>query len=308
MFGSHLSIAGGMVNALDVAVAQNMDCVQVFTKNQRQWKAKPLQDSDILSWNEKLVAIGWRGTNRTVSHNSYLINMASPEVTTREKSIALQREEIERCEILNIPFLVSHPGARLGTPRKRGEANQLGEAPSTEELAGLQRIADAMNQLHEELPGYQTVTCLETTVGSGTNLGYDFQHLAWIKEHVKQPERVGFCFDTCHVIAAGYDMSTDKKAKLVLETFEEVAGLQNIQVFHFNDSVGDVGSRLDRHAHIGQGACGLSCFRAILDNSMFDNVPKILETSKEENETGKPMDMVNIRKLRQMAKLAKKHR
>jgi deoxyribonuclease-4 len=103
-------------------------------------------------------------------------------------------------------------------------------------------------------------------------------------------------------------MSTDKKAKLVLETFEEVAGLQNIQVFHFNDSVGDVGSRLDRHAHIGQGACGLSCFRAILDNSMFDNVPKILETSKEENETGKPMDMVNIRKLRQMAKLAKKHR
>ena len=308
MFGSHLSIAGGMFHALDVAKEQKMDCVQVFTKNQRQWKTKPLQDEDVSAWIEKLELLGWRGTNRIVSHNSYLINMASPEKATRNKSIALQREEIERCEVLEIPYLVSHPGARLGTPRKRGEPNQLGKIPSKEEFAGLKRIAKAIDTLHIELPGYKTVTCLETTVGSGTNLGYDFQHLAWIRQHVTEPERVGFCFDTCHVTAAGYDMSSEKKADAVLELLKESVGLEHIRVFHFNDSTGEIGSRLDRHAHIGQGTCGLSCFRAIIEHAQWKDVPKILETSKEENNTGKPMDMVNIAKLRRMAKSAIKHR
>ena len=308
MFGSHLSITGGIYHAIDAADAQKMDCVQVFTKNQRQWKTKPLKDHDVLLWNEKLDALGWRGTNRTVSHNSYLINMASPEDTTREKSIALQREEIERCETLGIPFLVSHPGARLGTPRKRGEKNKLGEPIAKEETDGLQRIVDAINQIHSDLSGYKTVMCLETTVGSGTNLGYDFKHLGWIRERVQEPQRVGFCFDTCHVTAAGYDMSTRKKAANTLDIFDKDAGLEYIKVFHFNDSVGKIGSRLDRHAHIGEGECGLSCFDAILEHPSFDDVPKILETSKEENEDGEPMDLVNIAKLRKMAKSAKKRR
>jgi deoxyribonuclease-4 len=308
MFGSHLSIAGGMFHALDVAREQKMDCVQVFTKNQRQWKTKPLQAEDVAVWLEKLGALGWRGTNRIVSHNSYLINMASPEKATWNKSIALQREEIERCEVLEIPYLVAHPGARLGTPRKRGEPNQLGKTPSKEELAGLKRIAKAIDKLHIELPGYKTVTCLETTVGSGTNLGYNFQHLAWIRHHVSEPERVGFCFDTCHVTAAGYDMSSRKKADAVLELLKESVGLEQIRVFHFNDSIGEIGSRLDRHTHIGQGTCGLSCFRAIIEHPQWNDVPKILETSKEENNAGKPMDMVNIAKLRRMAKSAIKHR
>lgn len=308
MFGSHLSIAGGMYHALDAAATQKMDCVQVFTKNQRQWKTKPLQEEDVAIWLEKLEALGWRGTNRIVSHNSYLINMASPEKTTWQKSIDLQREEIQRCEALEIPFLVAHPGARLGVPRKRGELNQLGRPPSKEEVAGLQRIAKAIDQLHEDLPAYKTVTCVETTVGSGTNLGYDFQHLAWIRNHVSEPERVGFCFDTCHVTAAGYDLSSSTKADEVLGLFDETVGLEHIHVFHFNDSVGEIGSRLDRHAHIGQGTCGLSCFRAIIERSDFNLVPKILETSKEENKSGKPMDMVNIAKLRRMAKTAIKHR
>lgn len=308
MYGSHLSIAGGMFRALETAAEQKMDCVQVFTKNQRQWKTKPLQDEDVANWFEKLDALGWRNTNRMVSHNSYLINMASPDSQTWNKSVALQREEIERCETLGIPFLVAHPGARLGTPRKRGEPNKLNTPPTKVERAGLQRIVKALDMLHVELRGYNTVTCLETTVGSGTNLGYDFQHLGWIREHVANPERVGFCFDTCHITAAGYDMTSSNKAASVLEVFDEAAGLEHIHVFHFNDSVGKVGSRLDRHAHIGKGTCGLSCFRAIIEHPQFGDVPKILETSKEENEKGKPMDVVNIAKLRRMAKTALKHR
>ncbi|MAI67067.1 MAG: deoxyribonuclease IV [Phycisphaerae bacterium] len=308
MFGSHLSIAGGMVNALTAASAQGMDCVQVFTKNQRQWKAKPLVDEDVDLWISTLKGMGWDETNRIVSHNSYLVNMASPDATSRQKSIALQLEEIERCEQLHIPFLVSHPGARLGTPRKRGEPNALDTPISEDELGGLKRIVDSLDEIHASLPGYKTITCLETTVGSGTNLGYDFKHLGWIREHVQEPARVGFCFDTCHITAGGYDMSTPTRAKKVLDTFDHEAGTQHIKVFHFNDSVGDVGSRLDRHAHIGEGTCGKSCFRSIVQHPAFVDVPKILETSKEENSKGELMDVVNIAKLRKMAKTAKKHR
>ena len=252
--------------------------------------------------------MGWYETNRVVSHNSYLVNMASPDKDARNKSIALQREEIERCEQLHIPYLVSHPGARLGTPRKRGEPNNVEGPIASDELSGLQRIVDAIDTIHNDLFGYKTMTCLETTVGSGTNLGYDFRHLEWIRSRVTEPERVGFCFDTCHVTAAGYDMSSRTKANSVLEIFDTTAGLEHIKVFHFNDSIGEVGSRLDRHAHIGDGTCGLSCFESIVQSPQFVAVPKILETSKEENKNGELMDMVNIAKLRKMAKSPKKRR
>jgi deoxyribonuclease-4 len=237
-----------------------------------------------------------------------LINLASPDEEARKKSIALQREEIERCETLHIPFLVSHPGARLGTPRNRTDTNALAQPPTAEEIEGLQRIVNSLDQLHVELPGYSTITCLETTVGSGTNLGYDFQHLAWIHSHVAQPERIAFCFDTCHVTAAGYDLSSMAKARRVLQQFDDVAGLSNIRVFHLNDSIGAIGSRIDRHAHIGEGKCGRSCFKAIVELPIFDLVPKILETPKEDSQSGKPMDLVNISILRRMAKAAKKRR
>ncbi|MBC8201050.1 MAG: deoxyribonuclease IV [Planctomycetes bacterium] len=297
-----------MINALTAAATQKMDCLQVFTKNQRQWNTKPLADSDVDCWLSTLKQMGWDGSNRLVSHNSYLINMASPDTSSKKKSIALQREEVERCERLHIPFLIAHPGARLGTPRKRGEPNQLKEPIAKEEVAGLKRIVQALDEIHNDLSGYKTMTCLETTVGSGTNLGYDFRHLGWIRERVKDPDRIGFCLDTCHVTAAGYDMTTPKKANETLQRFDQSAGLAHIKVFHFNDSIGSVGSRLDRHAHIGEGRCGLSCFKAILEHQAFDDVPKILETSKEKNDKGELMDMVNISKLRKMAKLAKKRR
>jgi len=307
MFGSHLSIAGGMVNALIEAERLGMECVQVFTKNQRQWKVKPLDPGERGEWLAKLREMKWdtfapgkksRGPTRVVSHNSYLINMASPDKSLWKKSIAAQRIEIERCEELHIPLCVAHPGGRMGTPRKPGEPNRLDNTPNADELAGLKRIVNALDRIHKDLPGYRTITCLETTVGAGTHLGYDFHHLAWIRENVAAPDRIGYCFDTCHVTAAGYDMTTPGNANRVLRQFARICGTKHLRVFHFNDSVGAVGSRKDRHAHIGEGHCGESCFRTVLARKSFARIPKILETPKEDDPAGKPWDLVNIDRLR----------
>ncbi len=299
MLGSHLSISGGMINALDEAERLRMDCVQVFTKNQRRWSAPPLKDSDVADWHARLDTLGWDVLSdfRTVSHNSYLINMASPDPESRKKSLTLQRDEIERCATLSIPLLVSHPGAHLGKSLARGKPHSLGEPPSKDEQAGLDRIIKALDQLHEETAGYEVVTCLETTTGSGSNLGYDFGHLARIRDGVREPERVGFCFDTCHVTAAGYDMSSAAGAESVLASFDDLCGLERLLVVHLNDSIGALGSRLDRHAHIGEGCCGDSCFEVILNHPKLTNRPMILETAKEEDENGRNWDERNIERL-----------
>lgn len=303
MFGSHLSIAGGMVNALAKARELELDCVQVFTKNQRQWKSKPLADDERATWLDELGAMNWNTGLKpahVVSHNSYLVNMASPDADAWRKSVDLQRDELERCEALDIPLLVAHPGAHLGAARSPKEPNDLTAEPSADEKAGLDRIVNALDQLHGELPGYRVITCLETTVGSGTNLGYAFHHLRYLRERVKAPERIGFCFDTCHVTAAGYDMTTDAKAEAVLSEWDDVCGFDGLYCFHFNDSVGAVGSRKDRHAHIADGTCGLSCFRAIVNHPRFRSVPKILETPKEDTPKGEPWDVENVRRLKRL--------
>jgi deoxyribonuclease IV len=313
MLGSHLSIAGGMVNALREAKRLKMECVQVFTKNQRQWSAKPQSDSEISEWLGELRSMGWDSCGaageteqpaRVVSHNTYLINMASPQRDLWEKSVAAQRIEIERCEALHIPLCVAHPGAHLTGTRAPGDRNNLCDQPTPDELAGLKRIAEALDQIHRDLPGYRTVTCLETTVGSGTNLGYCFRHLAIIRELVREPQRVAYCFDTCHVLAAGYDLSTPEKVREVLDEWDAICGLANLRVFHFNDSEGERGSRRDRHAHIGEGCCGRACFEVILNHPNFQAVPKILETPKGVNAKGLNFDVLNLRRLRRMAKPA----
>ncbi|MCI0632294.1 MAG: deoxyribonuclease IV [Phycisphaerales bacterium] len=314
MLGSHLSIAGGMVNALHEAQQLGMDCVQVFTKNQRQWRASELSDQQRRAWLQELQRMGWdslqpngkkRPPGRVVAHSSYLINLAQPNKKLWQKSLAAQRIEIERCEALNIPCSVVHPGAHLtGEPRLPNCANDLSETCSRAESAGLKRIAKALNQIHRDLPGYRTITCLETTVGSGTNLGYSFHQLACIRSLVKHPERVGFCLDTCHVTAAGYDMSTQAKAHAVLQEWDEICGFQTLRVFHLNDSVKPCGSRRDRHAHIGAGCCGRSCFQVILNHPAFRTVPKLLETPKGVNDKGVKWDLVNLRRLRRMMEKA----
>ncbi|MHC4209464.1 MAG: deoxyribonuclease IV [Planctomycetota bacterium] len=303
MFGAHLSVAGGLVNALEEARSLRFDCVQVFTRNQRQWSARALGEDERGAWRAGLERIGWhrrRGPCRTVSHNSYLVNLASADRAVREKSQAAQRAELDRCEALGIPLCVMHPGAHLGRPWRPEEPGAPGGPPTPDERAGLRRVIKALDRLHRDLPGYRVVTCLETTAGAGTTLGYSFEQLAFIREHVREPDRVGYCFDTCHVTAAGYDMTTETGAAAVLRRFNEVCGRRHLRVFHLNDSVGPVGSRRDRHAHIGLGACGLACFRTIVNSRAFARVPKIIETPKGTNEKGVPWDVVNIRRLKRL--------
>jgi len=299
--GSHLSIAGSMVSALDEALRLGMDCVQVFTKNQRQWAVKEMPAEERDEWVRRCTELDWHATSavpRVVSHNSYLINLASPDPEIRRKSIDLQRVEMERCEMLSIRYLVAHPGAHLTGERKPGEPNDLSGAINAAERAGLDRIVSALDELHAALPGYRVITCLETTVGSGTNLGYAFEHLAYVRGAVRESDRVGFCLDTCHVTAAGYDMTSEEKADGVMRHFDAICGLSNLYAVHLNDSEGAVGSRKDRHAHIGHGTCGASCFRAVLNHPQLRRVPMVLETEKEDDDRGEPWDLINLKALK----------
>ncbi|MBY0311917.1 MAG: deoxyribonuclease IV [Phycisphaerales bacterium] len=284
MFGSHLSIAGSMCNALDEAESLGLDTVQVFTKNQQQWKAKPLDATTIDSWRSRVAELGFSG--RTVSHASYLINLASPDDALWAKSIDLMTDEIERCEQLGIPFLVHHPGAFTTSTRE----------------AGLARIARAYRELFTRTKGYRVVSCLENTVGSGSNLGREFTELAALRDLILndavEAQRLGVCIDTCHAHAGGYDLSTFAAASQAIDRLEAELGLQWVRVLHLNDSKGALGSRLDRHEHIGRGTIGDAGFQAVLRRSEFANIPKILETPKEGEDGSELWDTVNLRRLK----------
>ena len=299
-----------MLNALDEAQRLGFDTVQVFTKNQQQWKAKPLDPGLVKDWRARTAELGFdkggpkdaRGQRRggITSHASYLINLAAPADALWRQSIDLMTDEIERCELLGIPFLVHHPGAFTTS--------------SLEE--GLRRIADAYAELFSRTRGYATVSCLEGTVGAGSQIGGPFEELARLRtlivERTGQPDRVGFCLDTCHVHAAGYDMSSSASAKAALDRFDQVCGLGHIRVWHMNDSKGAAGSHLDRHDHIGHGTIGGpaaslsrqrlldSGFAAVVNHPAFAHVPKHLETPKEDAPDGRPWDVINVARLRSL--------
>ena len=279
MFGSHLSIAGGLENALAEAQRLDMDCVQVFTKNQRQWKFRPLTRDQIDLWNS---AQRETGIKHVVSHDSYLINLASPDTELRNKSIDLFREELVRCEALGIGHLVTHPGAHKGA----GEAG------------GLRRVAKAIDRLHRELRDLTVMTCLEITAGSGTALGYQFEQLRRIIDLVREPGRLGICLDTAHMLAAGYDLTSGAGCKAVLNELDEILGLDTVRVIHVNDSKTPRGSRVDRHEHIGHGHISNEAFAVFVNHTRFKKVPKILETRKEDAPDGRPWDVVNLEVLR----------
>ena len=281
MFGSHLSIAGGLENALLKARELDMDCVQIFTKNQRQWRVPPFADEQVDRWFEHQQSTG---ITRAVSHDSYLINLASPDPAARDKSINLFREELTRCQRLGITELVMHPGAHM----KAGEQ------------AGLKRVVAAFDQLHDELPALDVITCVEVTAGQGTALGYHLDHLAWIIEHVAQPARMGVCLDTAHLLAAGYDLTTAAGAKKVIKGVDAGVGLARVRVLHVNDSKTARGSRVDRHAHIGHGHVALDAFAVFVNEPAFADVPKILETPKEQTDDGREWDSVNLDLLRSL--------
>lgn len=276
MVGSHLSIAGGLHNALIEAQQLNMPCVQVFTKNQRQWRVPRLTDEQIREWQSYRESTG---IEMVVSHDSYLINLASPKPEVYEKSASLFRDELLRCEALDIPYLVTHPGAHLG----EGEE------------AGLKKVAASLDAIHDDLPGLKTVTCLEITAGQGTSLGHRFEHLHTIRDLVQQPERLAICLDTAHLIAAGYDLTSKTGWKDTMAELEAIAGPNLVRVIHMNDSKTPRGSKVDRHEHIGHGHVDLSVFEEIMNDKRFETVPKILETAKEINpDTDETWDKTNV--------------
>ncbi len=295
MIGSHLSISGGIVNALTQAQQLDLDTVQVFTKNQRQWRIAPLKDADREAWLAELEKLGW--TDRTVCHATYLANLASPNPELWEKSAVMMRTELDRCEALSIRNLVFHPGAHTG----KGEADAK---------AGIERIAKAVARILAETAGYKTVLCLENTAGAGTTLGRSFEELATIADLAEEilsagsdageVHRIGYCIDTCHALAAGYDLTSYEGAERVFDEFARVCSKDRLRVLHLNDSKGAMGSHTDRHTHIGQGEVSLEAFKFIMNCADFSDVPKILETPKGESPKGIPWDTVNRAALLEM--------
>lgn len=274
--GAHMSISGGLHLAVDRAVAAGCGVLQVFTRNSNQWKGKPISEPDVELFRQKFAA---SGLHEVISHDIYLINLAAAPGDVRDKSLAAFRDELETCTKLGIKKVVMHPGSHTtDTPE-----------------AGLGRIIDAFDQLFGEVPQFDGHVLLETTAGQGTNLGRTFEELQAIIKGSKFPERFAVCFDTCHTFAAGYDTATEDGYRDTMEQFDRLIGLEKLQCFHFNDSKKGLGSRVDRHEHIGQGALGLNPFRFILNDPRFVKVPKILETPKGDNDE---MDAVNLGILR----------
>jgi deoxyribonuclease-4 len=278
LLGAHMSIAGGYYKAVDAAAGFGMDVVQLFTKNNNQWRGKPLSDEDVRLFRE---ALDRTGVTHPCGHNSYLINVASPVEAVWGQSLDALVDELERAERLGLIGLVMHPGACLeSTPEE-----------------GLAKIVLALDEAHERTSGYKCRFWLELTAGQGSCLGHRFEHIAWILEHVKETDRLGVCVDTCHIFAAGYPFNTDSDYKQTIEELDRVIGLDRIRAFHTNDSKKPLGSRVDRHEHIGEGQIGLEAFRCLVNDARFATTPMYLETKKE-SRGGEEMDAVNLRMLR----------
>lgn len=298
LLGAHMSIAGGLHKAVEAAVAHGMDTLQIFTFSPSQWsvsaipaaelgtaggpkwRGKPLAGATISGFRSALKA---SGLSQPVAHNSYLINLASPDNDLWQKSLDAMTCELERAEALGLMGVVMHPGSFV----------------SSTEAAGLERITLGLNQLHRDTAGYRTLTLLETTAGQGTNLGHRFEHLQQILDTVADPERLGICLDTCHIFAAGYPLDSAEDYEETMAEFDRRIGLSRIKAFHLNDSVKPRGSRVDRHAHIGEGQLGLNPFRHLLRDRRFATTPMFLETAKGDRD-GESLDAINMRVLRSL--------
>lgn len=259
--GAHMSIAGGCDLALERASAFDMTACQIFTKNASQWRAKPLDEAMVDRFHQQRERTG---IGHLVAHDSYLINLASPDDSLRERSIAAFADELERCDALRVPYLVTHPGAHMGSGVSEGA----------------HRVAAAINRIYDDRPTLRTITLLETTAGQGTALGRSFDELADILHQIENQKRVGVCFDTCHVFAAGYDLRDEESYLQTMQAFDETIGLNQLRVFHLNDSKKGLGSRVDRHTHLGDGELGTAAFRFVVNDPRFTEVAGILETPK----------------------------
>ena len=281
LLGAHMSIAGGYFKALDAAGALGMETCQVFTKNNNQWRAKEITPSEVQLFQQSREK---HRIQHVLSHASYLINLAAEADELWQKSIAGMVVELQRAAALGIPFVVVHPGAGV---------NQ------TEEVA-VARVSAGINRVHELAGEIGSQILLENTAGQGTTLGRRFEQLAAIIAGVKHEQRVGVCIDTCHAFAAGYPFGTKDEYEAMWQEFDQHLGFRRLQGMHLNDSKKPLGSRVDRHEHIGEGALGLEPFRLLLNDPRLATVPMYLETEKGENDDGEPFDAVNLRTLRSL--------
>jgi deoxyribonuclease-4 len=276
-FLAHATIGSSHV---DIAQAAGCDCVQLFTKNNNQWRAKELTDDDVSRFQGALAKLR---ISHPIAHNSYLINLASPDDALWKKSIDAFVVELLRAERLGIPYVVAHPGAFV----------------TSSEEAGLARIALALDEVHRQTRGIGAQCLLETTAGQGSCLGCRFEQLAAILEQVSDPDRLGICVDTCHVFAAGYPLAPEKDYEATMTALDRLIGAPLVKAFHLNDSKRELGSRVDRHEHIGKGHLGLEPFRLLMNDARYSQVPMYLETPKGKRDD-EDLDVINLRTLREL--------
>ncbi|MFO7632270.1 MAG: deoxyribonuclease IV [Caldilinea sp.] len=276
LLGAHMSIAGGVSQALDRAASVNSNAVQVFTKNNRQWAGPPINEADVERWREQMPALG---IAYAVSHASYLINLASPKDELWGKSRLAHKDELVRAHAYAIPHVVLHPGSHTGSGDE----------------AGIARIVAALNRIHDETPDcIGAATCLEIMPGQGNVLARNLAQLRAIIDLVEDKRRIGVCLDTCHAFATGYDLrSADGYADFMAE-IDRWLGLETVKVWHFNDSKGALGSNLDRHVHIGEGEIGVEGFGHILNDPRWNGIAMLLETPKEDTLEEDAMNLARL--------------
>jgi len=276
LLGAHMPTTGGLHRAILSGHEIGCTAVQLFTTSPRQWRARPLSEEEIAAFDE---ARQQTGIHTVISHDSYLINLAAPDQDVLQRSREAFLDELQRAEALNIPWVVTHMGSYL----------------NSSEEAGLTTLGESVRFLLHQTEGLRVGIALETTAGQGTSLGYRFEHLARIIEMAGGSERIGVCFDTCHVFVAGYDIRTPEALSATLNEFDRIIGLQRLKVIHVNDAKKPLGSRVDRHEHIGEGELGLETFRILLHEPRIAHVPVILETPEPEK-----MHPVNLRRLKEI--------
>ncbi len=258
--GAHVSASGGIENAPLNAMAIGAKAFALFTKNQRQWLAKPLTEKSIEAFKSNLIKVGI-APEHVLPHDSYLINLGHPEAEPLQKSRNAFLDEMQRCEQLGLTLLNFHPGSHL---------------KKISEQASLDKVAESINMTLEQTSN--VIAVIENTAGQGTNLGYSFEHLAHIIDKVEDKNRIGVCLDTCHSFTAGYDLRTTEACDKTFTEFERTVGLKYLRGMHLNDSRPDLGARVDRHESLGKGKIGLECFRYIMNDARFDDIPMLLET------------------------------
>lgn len=279
LLGAHFSISGGMQKALYEAASYQCNTLQIFTKNANTWKEKTLSDKEIKKFKDAKIETG---IYEIISHASYLINIAGVDKKKSVMSYEALKQELIRCNQLEIPYAVLHPGSHM----------------ETGEHAGIRRIADNINQIFDITAGINTRLLLETTAGQGSSIGHTFEQLADIIEQVRDQSRIGVCLDTSHIFAAGYDISTRDGYRVAISEFDRIVGLDKLFSIHLNDSKKKAGSRVDRHEHIGNGFIGLDAFKYIINDFRFKNIPKIIETPKKKGL--KDGDELNLNRLRSL--------